>query len=93
MKLDTQYMRYLDAEAWRTLTAVETASKNHEVVPTATIEKLSGLRGGVHRSISALAKVGLIGRLKNASYDGYRLTYGGLVRIPQSFTPEAILIQ
>jgi len=78
MKLDTKHMRYLSAEDWKTLTAVETGSKNHEVVPTALIGQISGLRGQVHRSISALAKVGLIGRLKNASYDGYRLTYGGL---------------
>ncbi|KAH8602014.1 kinase-like protein [Bisporella sp. PMI_857] len=78
MKLDTKHMRYLTAEDWKTLTAVETASKNHEVVPTALIGQISGLRRQVHRSISALAKVGLIGRLKNASYDGYRLTYGGL---------------
>lgn len=56
-------------------------SKNHELVPTTLIEKLSRLRGGVgsvHRSISALAKVGLIARVKEAKYDGYRLTYGGL---------------
>lgn len=56
-------------------------SKNHEIVPTALIEKLSRLRGGtngVHRSISALAKVGLIAKVKEAKYDGYRLTYGGL---------------
>lgn len=56
-------------------------SKNHEIVPTPLIEKLSRLRGGangVHRSISALAKVGLIARVKEAKYDGYRLTYGGL---------------
>ena len=79
MRLDTQHMRYLAAEDWRTLTAVETASKNHEVVPTALIGQISGLRGGVARSISTLAKVGLIARLKNAKYDGYRLTYGGLV--------------
>ena len=32
----------------------------------------------MHRCISALAKVGLIAKVKNASYDGYRLTYGGL---------------
>lgn len=32
----------------------------------------------MHKSISALAKVGLIARLKEAKYDGYRLTYGGL---------------
>jgi RIO kinase 2 len=56
-------------------------SKNHEIVPTPLIEKLSRLRGGtsgVHRSISALAKVGLIARVKEAKYDGYRLSYGGL---------------
>ncbi|ESZ97687.1 serine/threonine-protein kinase RIO2 [Sclerotinia borealis F-4128] len=78
MKLDTKAMRYLTAEDWRTLTAVEHGSKNHEVVPTKLIEQLSGLRGGVHRCISALAKINLIARLKNAKYDGYRLTYGGL---------------
>ncbi|KAM3065790.1 Serine/threonine-protein kinase rio2 [Clarireedia jacksonii] len=78
MKLDTKAMRYLTAEDWRTLTAVEQGSKNHEVVPTPLIAQLSGLRGGVHRCISALAKVNLIARLKNAKYDGYRLTYGGL---------------
>lgn len=56
-------------------------SKNHEIVPTPLIEKISRVRGGasgVHKSISALAKVGLIARVKEAKYDGYRLTYGGL---------------
>lgn len=50
-------------------------------MPTPLIEKLSRLRGGVsgvHRCISTLAKVGLIARVKEAKYDGYRLTYGGL---------------
>ncbi|SPN99585.1 probable serine/threonine protein kinase [Cephalotrichum gorgonifer] len=81
MKLDTKAMRHLAAEDWRVLTAVEMGSKNHEVVPTPLIESLSRLRhgaGGVHRSISALAKVGLIARVKGARYDGYRLTYGGI---------------
>ncbi|KAF5676439.1 atypical RIO RIO2 kinase [Fusarium heterosporum] len=81
MKLDTRAMRYLAAEDWRVLTAVEMGSKNHELVPTSLIEKLARLRGGigsVHRSISALAKVGLIAKVKEAKYDGYRLTYGGL---------------
>lgn len=56
-------------------------SKNHEIVPTPLIERISRVRGGassVHRSISNLAKVGLIARVKEAKYDGYRLTYGGL---------------
>ncbi|KAF5647167.1 atypical RIO RIO2 kinase [Fusarium sp. NRRL 52700] len=81
MKLDTRAMRYLASEDWRVLTAVEMGSKNHELVPTSLIEKISRLRGGagsVHKSISALAKVGLIARVKEAKYDGYRLTYGGL---------------
>ncbi|KAI4870100.1 RIO1-domain-containing protein [Hypoxylon rubiginosum] len=81
MKLDTKAMRHLAAEDWRVLTAVEIGSKNHEVIPTPLIESIAKLRGGanrVHKSISALAKVGLIARLKDARYDGYRLTYGGL---------------
>ena len=56
-------------------------SKNHELVPTPLIEKIARLKGGasgVHKSISNLAKVGLIARVKEAKYDGYRLTYGGL---------------
>ncbi|KAI1815156.1 Rio2, N-terminal-domain-containing protein [Poronia punctata] len=81
MKLDSKAMRHLTAEDWRVLTAVEIGSKNHEIVPTPLIESISKLRGGagrVHHSISALAKVGLIARVKEARYDGYRLTYGGL---------------
>lgn len=81
MKLDTKAMRYLIAEDWRVLTAVELCSKNHELVPTTLIQRTARLRGGpsgVHKSISALAKVGLIARVKEAKYDGYRLTYGGL---------------
>ncbi|KAI0199256.1 Rio2, N-terminal-domain-containing protein [Astrocystis sublimbata] len=81
MKLDSKAMRHLTAEDWRVLTAVEIGSKNHEVVPTPLIESISKLRGGagrVRHSISALAKVGLIARLRGARYDGYRLTYGGL---------------
>ncbi|KAI1423292.1 Rio2, N-terminal-domain-containing protein [Xylaria sp. FL1777] len=81
MKLDSKAMRHLTAEDWRVLTAVEIGSKNHEVVPTPLIESIAKLRGGsgrVRHSISALAKVGLIARLREARYDGYRLTYGGL---------------
>ncbi|KFY59993.1 hypothetical protein V497_03959 [Pseudogymnoascus sp. VKM F-4516 (FW-969)] len=78
MKLDTKYMRYITQEDWKVLTAVEMLSKNHEVVPTKLIGQQSHLGGSTARSISALAKIGLIARLRNAKYDGYRLTYGGL---------------
>jgi RIO kinase 2 len=78
MKLDTKALRYLSAEDWRVLTAVEAGSRNHEVVPTPLISQLSSIRGGVQRCISTLAKADLIAKVKNAKYDGYRLTYGGL---------------
>ncbi|KAK2746358.1 hypothetical protein FQN57_003240 [Myotisia sp. PD_48] len=80
MRLDAKALRYLTAEDFRVLTGVEIGSKNHEVVPTPLIIQLSGLRGGsgVHKCISNLAKLNLISRVKNASYDGYRLAYGGL---------------
>lgn len=45
------------------------------------IASIAALRGGssiVNKSIPSLAKLNLISRTKNARYDGYRLTYGGL---------------
>ncbi|KAH8173288.1 RIO1 family protein [Sarocladium implicatum] len=81
MLLDTRALRHLASEDWKVLAAVEQGSKNHELVPTPLIEKLSRIRGGasgVHKSIANLAKAGLIARMKEARYDGYRLTYGGL---------------
>lgn len=56
----------------------EMGTRNHEVVPTSLISSISGSGIGVHKSISNLAKIGLIAKTKNAKYDGYRLTYGGL---------------
>lgn len=80
MRLDVKSMRYLAPEDWRVLTAVEMGSRNHEVVPTPLISQIAGLRGGTaaHRSVSNLAKLGLVAKVKNAKYDGYRLKYGGL---------------
>ncbi|KAK4193742.1 Serine/threonine-protein kinase rio2 [Podospora australis] len=81
MKLDTRAMRHLAPDDWRVLAAVEQGSKNHELVPVTLIERIARLKGGasgVHRCISNLAKVGLIAKMKEAKYDGYRLTYGGL---------------
>ncbi|KAL8657661.1 MAG: hypothetical protein Q9226_001691 [Calogaya cf. arnoldii] len=68
MKLNTSHLRYLTPEDWRVLSAVEQGSKNHEIVPTSLIIKLSHLQSGsgAHRSISALAKANLIARVQNA---------------------------
>lgn len=69
MKLNTHALRYLTNDDWRTLQAVQNGSRNHEVVPTVLIGRLSGLRGSgtVDRAISTLAKVNLIAKVKNAS--------------------------
>ncbi|MBE7182141.1 MAG: serine/threonine protein kinase, partial [Terriglobus roseus] len=55
-------------------------SKNHELVPVPLIAQIASLRSSsaVPKCISALAKLGLVAKVKNAKYDGYRLTYGGL---------------
>ncbi|KAH5248629.1 non-specific serine/threonine protein kinase [Parastagonospora nodorum] len=80
MKLNVKNIRYLSPHDWRVLTATEMGSRNHEVVPTPLISQIASLRSGngVHNCISNLAKIGLIAKVKNAKYDGYRLTYGGL---------------
>lgn len=80
MRLDTTYMRYLSTDDWRVLRAVEKGSHTHEVVPTKLIHQLANLKQGAgttNRCISELAKLDLISRLRNAKYDGYRLTYNG----------------
>ncbi|KAF1985069.1 RIO1-domain-containing protein [Aulographum hederae CBS 113979] len=80
MKLNTKALRHLSSEDWRVLTATEMGSRNHELVPTPLIIQIAGLRSGssVHKNISTLAKANLISKMKEARYDGYRLTYGGL---------------
>ncbi|KAL1951645.1 hypothetical protein VTO73DRAFT_794 [Trametes versicolor] len=78
MKLDATDLRYVTSDEFRVLTAVEMGSKNHEIVPTVLIVKISGLRnGGVNKILGSLAKRNLVSRVQNARYDGYRLTYGG----------------
>lgn len=79
MKLDVGHMRYLTSDDFRVLKAVEQGSRNHEVVPTTMIHNLSGMRAssGTNRAISDLAKVKLVSRVRNAKYDGYKLTYNG----------------
>lgn len=79
MKLDTSHMRYLTAEDFKVLQAVESGTRNHELVPTALIHNLGGLKlpTATQRLISDLAKLKLIARLRNASYDGFRLMHTG----------------
>ncbi|KAJ9663679.1 Serine/threonine-protein kinase rio2 [Neophaeococcomyces mojaviensis] len=79
MKLDTKSLRYLNNADWKVLAAVESGSRNHEVVPTPLIISIAkSSAGDVQRSVSLLARSGLIAKVATAKYDGYRLTYGGL---------------
>lgn len=73
-------MRYMTADDFKVLQATEQGSRNHEIVPTTLIHQLSGMRAqsGTNRSISDLAKLKLISKVRNAKYDGYRLTYNGI---------------
>ena len=85
-------LRYLNAADWRILTAVETGSRNHEFVPVATIASLAGYRNGspgdIQRSISTLAKTGLIdlggskgrGKAASESYQWGAVVWKGLSR-------------
>ncbi|EPQ28114.1 uncharacterized protein PFL1_04441 [Pseudozyma flocculosa PF-1] len=78
MKLDATDLRYISAQEFRALTAIEMGSKNHEVVPSALAAQISGLHhSGINKLFGSLAKRKLIARVQNAKYDGYRLTYGG----------------
>lgn len=79
MKLDTSHMRYLTADDFRVLQAVELGSRNHELVPTQIIHSVGGLKSpsATNRSLGDLAKLKLVARLRNAKYDGWRLMHTG----------------
>lgn len=79
MKLDTSQLRYLTSDDFRVLQAVELGSRNHELVPTQLIHSIGGLKApsGTRRALGDLAKLNLIGRLRNANYDGFRISYSG----------------
>eukprot|EP00798_Chlamydomonas_sp_ICE-L_P007102 gene7102-206_t len=48
MKLDANALRYLSRDHFRVLTAIEMGQKNHEIVPMALIDSISGLNTLVH---------------------------------------------
>lgn len=79
MKLDTSHMRYLTADDFRVLQAMEIGSRNHELVPTQMIHSIGSLKSpsATNRALGDLAKLKLVARLRNAKYDGFRITYSG----------------
>jgi RIO kinase 2 len=99
MKLDATDLRYVTSEEFRVLTAVRTlllyptyhfpsiqvemGSKNHEVVPSALIAPVSGLRnGGVNKILGILAKRNLVAKVQNSkcmyvcTIEALKLTFG-----------------
>lgn len=72
-------MRYLTADDFRVLQAVELGSRNHELVPTLMIHSIGGLKSpsATNRALGDLAKLKLVSRLRNAKYDGFRISYSG----------------
>ncbi|XP_035447472.2 serine/threonine-protein kinase RIO2 [Spodoptera frugiperda] len=77
-KLDVAILRYLTAEDFRVLTAVEMGMKNHELVPGSLVASIANLRhGGVHKLMKDLCKHRLLTYERGKHYDGYRLTNSG----------------
>ncbi|KAJ2175153.1 Serine/threonine-protein kinase rio2, partial [Coemansia sp. RSA 551] len=78
MKLDPTSLRYMSADEFRVLTAIEVGSRNHDIVPETLIAELSRLRGGgINKYISDLIKRKLIASESNSKYVGYKLIYSG----------------
>ncbi|XP_050457642.1 uncharacterized protein LOC126854704 [Cataglyphis hispanica] len=77
-KLDVKLLRYLTAEDFRVLTAIEICSKNHELVPGLLAAKIANLRyGGVQKLLKDLCKHKLLSYERGMRYDGFRLTNAG----------------
>ncbi|KAM3960446.1 uncharacterized protein ACR2FA_000379 [Aphomia sociella] len=77
-KLDVAVLRYLTADDFRVLTAVEMGMKNHELVPGSLVASIANLRhGGVHKLLKELCKHRLLTYERGKHYDGYRLSNSG----------------
>eukprot|EP00758_Cryptobia_borreli_P006306 Tbor_TRINITY_DN5123_c0_g2::TRINITY_DN5123_c0_g2_i1::g.25944::m.25944/K07179/RIOK2; RIO kinase 2 len=76
VKLDVSLMRFMEEEDFRCLTAMEMAMRNHEIAPTALIERIAQLpHGGVKKRLNNLLKHKLIHH-ESKDYDGYSMKYG-----------------
>lgn len=74
MKLDVSHLRYMEADDFRILSALEAGSRNHELVPIDLVSKFTGIRsGGLRKKMADLARH----RLFSFEQEGVRLGYGG----------------
>lgn len=75
VKFDVSLMRFFEDEDFRVLTALEMAMRNHELAPTALVERIAQLpRGGCRKRLQDLLKRKFIHH-ENTSYDGYSMKY------------------
>jgi len=79
-KFDVSLIRYLTAEDYRVLTAIEMGMRNHELVPLHLIAVIASLKhGGCHKVLRELVRYKLVAydataRRKSSNNEGYRLT-------------------
>lgn len=73
-KFDVKVLRYLSAEEFRVLTAIEMGMKNHEVVPLQLIASIASLRnGGCNKILKDLVRHKLV-CFEHVKVHGFRLT-------------------
>src|SRR5690625_5342671 len=78
VKLDASFLRYLNKDDFRVLTAVEMGMRNHELVPRSLVYSISGIQNGsISKILLNLTQNKLLSYERGKRYDGYRLTYGG----------------
>jgi RIO kinase 2 len=79
MKLDITQMRYLTAEDYRLLAAIETGMSMHDIVPLTLIARYAKSRPGeARRRLADLCRLKLISLERSGTEDlGARLGYGG----------------
>ncbi|KAL3124449.1 hypothetical protein niasHT_007732 [Heterodera trifolii] len=71
-------MRFLDAQHFRILTAIEMGMKNHELVPLPLISSISAIhRGATARTLNDLTRIALVVYERGKKFDGFRLTMSG----------------
>ncbi|AAZ11846.1 Rio2, N-terminal/RIO1 family, putative [Trypanosoma equiperdum] len=75
VKLDVSLLRFLENEDFRVLTALEMTMRNHDVAPTALIERIAQLpHGGCRKRLQNLLKHKMIHH-ENTMYDGFAMKY------------------
>nr|CCC90991.1 conserved hypothetical protein [Trypanosoma congolense IL3000] len=75
VKLDVSLLRFLENDDFRVLTALEMTMRNHDVAPTALIERIAQLpHGGCRKRLQNFLKHKMIHH-ENTMYDGYAMKY------------------